>query len=122
MITDQLLNERLNVPGQLVDVTVDDVTIHGLRPIGSRHWFEYHCNESHDSPDAKVWYHSHQQVTVIGLDCEVLCKTREERDESGHPLVYKVRFDDGLEWGAFEDELLDNPSDFCRPAPPKEKI
>lgn len=86
-------------------------------------WFEYHCNESHDSPDAPVWLRSHQQVTVLSLDDadSVLAElpTLTEREDEGRPLVYRVRFPDGLEWSAFEDELVIDRAEFCRPDPPE---
>ena len=83
-------------------------------------WFEYHCWESPQSGDAEAWYHSHQQVTVLGLStCEKPLPTFAERAAAGMQLVYRVRFQDGLEWDVFEDELLRSPSDFQRPDPPK---
>lgn len=73
-------------------------------------WFEYHCNESHDSPDAPVWYRSHQQVTVLS-------HTPSE-DAPTTPDIYRVRFADGLEWDVWADELVDGPDSFERPDPP----
>ena len=32
---------------------------------GTVFFFEYRCWESHESCDAKLWYHSHQKVTVL---------------------------------------------------------
>lgn len=88
-------------------------------------WFEYHCNESHDSPDAPVWYRSHQQVTVLALnaydDTPALLDelpTLVERGEAGEVLTYRVRFADGLEWDVFEDELDTTKENWCRPDPP----
>lgn len=89
------------------------------REIGKKYWFEYHCNESHDSTDAQLWYRSHQQVTIIALDEKGHGETKTERLENGHPAVYKIKFDDGFEGGAFEDEVLDSNSEFERPDPPK---
>lgn len=83
-------------------------------------WFEYHCNESADSDDAPAWYHSHQQVTVLSRDepDSAAAKTAAERGEDGVPWAYRVRFADGLEWTALEDELLTGTEGFWRPAPP----
>ena len=60
---------------------------------------------------------------VLGLsDCEQIAFTTfEERVNEGMVLVYRVRFDDGLEWDVFEDELLTDPGHFDRPDPPKPK-
>jgi len=43
---------------------------------------------------------------------------QKERFECGHQLVYRLRFEDGFEWDAFEDELLDSKADCERPDPP----
>lgn len=90
--------------------------------IGDRVWFEYHCNESHDSADAKIWYHSHQQCVVLSLEDAGGGATFAKRGYLGHPAVFKVRFDDGFEWDAFEDELTYDKSDFCRPDPPAPRV
>jgi len=107
-----------------VSVEVDGIVVKDLAHIGKRMWFEYHCWESHDSGDAEVWYRSHQQCTVLSFaDCDpCLFATCEERGEAGHCLVYRVRFDDGLEWDVFEDELMTTPDNFCRPDPPAKQI
>jgi len=99
------------------NVSVDGVEVQHLARIGRRYWFEYHCNESHDSGDAEVWYHSHQQCVVLGFsECDPASYTTfEERMDGGMVLVYRVRFDDGLEWEVFEDELSDSRKHFCRP-------
>ena len=84
-------------------------------------WFEYHCLEDHQSSDAHLWYRSHQQIEVIGIDeCEpeFLKMTEQERYEDGCMLVYRVRFNDGFIGTAWEDELLSNPSEYVRPDPP----
>jgi len=88
--------------------------------IGQRFWFEYHCYEGHDSSDAEVWYRSHRQCVVIGEADHDGDKSVsfEDRCEMGMQCVYRVRFDDGLEWDVFEDELLDSPEHFERPDPP----
>lgn len=91
--------------------------------VGQRFWFEYHCNEAHDSSHAELWYHSHQQCTVVG-DAESdgdKADTFEERCASCTQLLYRVRFDDGFEHDVFEDELLDGQDGFERPDPPTRK-
>jgi hypothetical protein len=40
--------------------------------------------------------------------------------DNGMVLVYQVRFDDGLEWSVFEDELLTSPDEFERADPPRQ--
>lgn len=90
-------------------------------PPGTRRWFEYHCEESHTSVDAQLWYHSHQEVTVGGcVNLHYGYLPQQERLDYGHQLVYLVKFDDGFEGEAFEDELLAGPEEFQRPAPPAE--
>lgn len=62
-----------------------------------RRWFEYHCYEGEDSADAKLWHHTHQQVTVlakIGEPPLYACR------------MYRVKFTDGLEYDVNDDELL----------------
>jgi hypothetical protein len=79
--------------------------------IGKEFWFEYHCNESHSSCDAELWYHSHKKVKVL---------ERGDDDHDEHPeepKIYKVRFEDGWEYHVFEDELMDTPKEFYRPDP-----
>ena len=75
-------------------------------------YFEYHCNESEDSAHAELWHHTHQQVTVLGVDDPGYGGTPEERAEEGQPRVYFIRFDDGYEHSAFEDELVDSEEDY----------
>lgn len=100
---------------------------------GERAWFEYHCYQGHDSSDAQLWYRSHQPVTVLGLDpkgeyVEGLWGTHEERADGGMPATYRVRFEDGHEGTAFEDELLRGPEFkdqtgyFCPPSDWREHI
>ena len=91
------------------------------REIGDTCLFEYHCWESPESCDAEIWYRSHQKVEVVGYiksDGEGIY-SQEERFENGVQLLYKVKFQDGLEWEVFEDELLDREEDYLRPNPPK---
>lgn len=87
---------------------------------GERAYFEYHCYESPQSGDAEAWYHSHQEVTVL-REAEHdgwAGSTMLERGAAGQPKVYKVRFADGLEWDAFEDELFTDTGGYFRPDPP----
>lgn len=107
----------------IASVVVNKTRVSGLRAPGVRLWFEYHCLESHQSSDAKAWYRSHQQVEVLGFaKCDPAAFTTfNERGEAGHQLLYNVKFDDGLEYDVFEDELLDSPEEFERPDPPKER-
>lgn len=89
---------------------------------GKEFWFEYHCFESCSSADAEVWYHSHQKVKVLFVSTWGNGDTPQERGENGEPRVYRVKFEDGLEWDVFEDELMDSPEEFYRPDPPKKPI
>jgi len=97
---------------------------------GTLAWFEYHCWESDDSSDALMWRHSHQQATVVSHDpadhdClrpyaneDAAYGTIDGRIDAGQPCIYRLRFADGFEWDAFEDELLTDPTGFSRPNPP----
>lgn len=86
---------------------------------GDRAFFEYHCLESPHSSDAPLWYRSHQTVRVIGRGADdALEAPLPERLEAGMPRVYRVRFPDGYEADAVEDELLTHARWFTRPAPP----
>jgi hypothetical protein len=68
--------------------------------------FEYHCLRSHDSSDAELWYRSHQCVTVVRTVESGCGRTSARRADNGQPRVYLIRFADGFERSAFEDELL----------------
>ena len=95
--------------------------VEGGRKQGQHLWFEYHCNESHSSGDAQLWYRSHQRVEVLGAtDCDGLTiHKQEDRFESACLMVYSVRFlRDGFVGSVFEDELLDSEAEYERPAPP----
>ncbi len=84
-------------------------------------WFEYHCWESHQSSDAQIWYRSHQLVTVIELHVnDSAGMSREDRTEQGMPFSYTIRFADGSEWEAFEDELSPSRDSWSRRDPPTE--
>lgn len=87
--------------------------------VGESAWFEYHCNESPESPDAPAWHHSHQRVTILDM-CENDGGglTRAERMDAGQQFTYTVRFADGLEWCVFEDELSEDRSVWYCPDPP----
>ena len=104
--------------------TVKALGVGGLFAFGSRLWFEYHCWESPESADAELWYHTHQEITVLGFaKCDQPCaRSFKERVEAGGQLLYKVRFDDGLEYDVFEEELMSNVKGFCRPNPPKRRV
>jgi hypothetical protein len=86
---------------------------------GDLAWFEYHCWEDDASSDAALWHRSHQQVTVTrrGTD-ENWGETLLDRAQAGCPNVYDIRFADGHEGPAFEDELLAGPEFYERPDPP----
>jgi hypothetical protein len=85
---------------------------------GDTCWFEYHCYEGDDSCDAKLWHHSHQQCKVLKMVEAGDGVTEMERGYNGYSAVFKVRFADGFVWDTFEDELLDDRSEFERPDPP----
>lgn len=93
---------------------------------GDRAHYEYHCFESPESTDAELWYRSHKPVTVVGRDEQNEAwgpawhgSTIDERASEGMPRTYRVRFDDGHEGSAWEDELLTHPKHFYRPDPPE---
>lgn len=83
-------------------------------------WFEYRRPESDESGDAELWHHSHQRALILGEDeyDGWPGSTFDKRAEAGLPKVYRVQFEDGFVYSAFEDELLTDPSGFCRPDPP----
>lgn len=87
---------------------------------GERAHYEYHCYESPESQDADLWYRSHRPVTVGERDTNGAPESwsAEHRSEGGNPHTYKIRFDDGHEGTAFEDELLVHPKHYSRPDPP----
>ena len=101
--------------------THNRMKIDHYREPGTVLWFEYHCTESHQSAHAEWWYRSHQQVTVIRcVNAEDYGNApQQDRCECGQPLVYTVRWSDGFEGDVFEDELLDSPDEYERPAPPQ---
>lgn len=87
---------------------------------GEKAWFEYHCLESPESSDAEAWYHSHQRCIVLAEEPSDAWEgsTFKERGEEGQPKLYRVRFNDGIEWAVFEDELMTDPGGFYQPHPP----
>jgi hypothetical protein len=88
---------------------------------GDLRWFEYHCFESDKSSDAKLWHHSHQKATIIGIapNDGMEIHTQKERIECGQPIYYNIRFADGFKSIAAEDELMKSKIDFYRPNPQK---
>ena len=82
-------------------------------------WFEYRCWESPSSADAELWYRSHNRVTVGRMIEPGGGKDIEERGFNGHPAVFRIRFSDGREFDATEDELMHDRAEFTRPDPPK---
>lgn len=104
----QVLDERTTTPEGLRET---------WRP-GESASYEYHCFESDESADADLWHHSHQPVTVLGRGVdEGMPGTLLTRAEAGCPNIYRVRFADGFEGDAFEDELLTGPQFYERPDP-----
>jgi len=65
--------------------------------------FEYHCWESENSVDIKLWRHTHQPVAVL------------YQLDNPDQVMYRVRFGDGLEYDVFEDELVNSPTEYERP-------
>lgn len=83
--------------------------------------YEYHCLESPESSDAHLWARSHQPVTVMHRhpsEPGYEDSTRAERASEGAPHVYRVKFGDGHEGDAWEDELMTHPKHWFRPDPP----
>lgn len=87
--------------------------------VGSIVWFEYHCNESHDSDHAQWWYRSHEKVKILRRIEKGEGKTIGKRCLNGHQAIYTVQFTDGFVGDVFEDELMKTKR-FYRPAPPKQ--
>lgn len=81
----------------------------GLWHPGEMAYFEYHCCMSHDSDDAELWYRTHQPVMVVKVADPGVGRSYNDRAENGAPRRYRIRFLDGLEDGAFEDELYTDP-------------
>ncbi len=91
---------------------------------GEEAWFEYHCLESNKSNDAELWHRSHQEVTVLGVEGPPNAEpwegtTWHERADAAMPKTYRVRFPDGHEGAAWEDELMTDRAGFYRPDPPR---
>ena len=87
-------------------------------------YFEYHCNMSHDSCDAELWYRSHRPVMILKLEEKGYGSTCMSRCQNGQPRCYTVRFEDGFEGFANEDELYVDPSFFNKEysPPPEDEI
>jgi hypothetical protein len=95
----------------------------GLVRPGAIRWFEYHCDESPESAHRHLFLRSHRRVKVLrvgNLETHHRGSSVAQRALGCCPLVYRVRFPDGLEDDVFEDELLTSRRQFCRPAPPAE--
>jgi hypothetical protein len=73
---------------------------------GEKYWFEYHCLESEQSCHADLWHRTHQQVKILELVEKGYGCTQKQRLDNGQPAVYKIEFNDGFKYDAFEDELL----------------
>ena len=89
--------------------------------VGKQYWFEYHCWESEESADAELWHHSHQKCLVTGIDTEYKDMTEKERYEAAMLNHYKIKFADGFESSAGEDELSSTKKDWYRPDPPSDR-
>src|SRR3990172_12103832 len=73
--------------------------LNGAEVTGS--WFfEYHCDPSPQSMDYPAAQRTHQQVTIL----RELGPDEVDREEVGR--MFDVRFQDGLVWSVFADELL----------------
>lgn len=115
-ISSKILEDELKVHDF---AEIGSLRIEDLRQIGKRYWFEYHCFESEQSADADIWYHSHQEIEVLGLaQTDVLYTTKRERLENACPLVYNALFGDEFKCDVFEDEILNSKDEFERPDPP----
>lgn len=100
----------------------ESLTIKDEIPIGSVRWFEYHCLESPASSDAKLWYRSHQRVTVGFCENPEYGEfSQQERYEEGIPLAYQVTFSDGFIGTAMEDELLNSKASSIAPTHQRRK-
>lgn len=84
---------------------------------GEQAHYEYHCNMQPDSSDYHLYQRTQQPVTVQGLspnaeDFAEEYPTLGQRSEQGLPRVYRIRFNDGHEDDAWEDELLTHPQHY----------
>ena len=87
----------------------DDVDLARSNPIetsvfrpGDRVFFEYHCWQSEESCDAKLWHHTRQYATMVRVIVPP------EIDEEVAPM-YEIRFDDGLTYDVNSDEVTRRP-------------
>jgi len=76
---------------------------------GETAYFEYHCDKSKSSQDYPAFQHSHQTAKVLRISEPGVGRTLMERGKNSLIRTYVIRFADGLEWDAFEDELLTSP-------------
>ncbi len=68
---------------------------------GDRALFEYHCFQSEESCDAELWHHTQQPCTIIGYGDDDEASAIDRGGAS-----YVVRFKDGFEGPAMQDELV----------------
>lgn len=121
ILTKRLPNENIKIYAARKISSDDEGTRESWEPGETAH-YEYHCLESPESSDAHLWRRSHQPVTVLHRNegepgAEKMTKT--ERGEEGIPFTYRVRFPDGHEGDAWEDELMTHPRHWYRPDPPR---
>ena len=90
--------------GDARHVREDAIVDPTVKQVGAIAWFEYHCEQSHESAHAAAWYRSHQPVVVV--------HRKRFEDENGPRHGYRVRFADGYAQQAFDDELYDVHEDF----------
>lgn len=64
-------------------------------------FFEYHCDESPESSDYKLFQHTLQKCEIVRE-----LEDKKEVDVAEVGRMFEVVFDDGLKWSVFEDELL----------------
>ncbi len=64
---------------------------------GQKAWFTYKCLKSEESNDVILWHHTNQLVTIL--------KRLTDIDECEVGRMYSVKFNDGLVYDVFEDEL-----------------
>jgi hypothetical protein len=104
--------------------SVDGCLIRDGIPHGTKKWFEYHCWMSEYSTDAHLWHRSHQEVVVLEPSSPPefvkawADESFEERCDGCGQFTYRIRFSDGFVGTAFEDELLDDPSQYSFKDPP----
>lgn len=109
-------SRRLAMPGYHEDGDDGHGHLDGKWQPGDIAHFEYHCNQSPNSPDYYLWRATQQPVKVTGLaDCDDFSDempTYNERGDEGVPLVYKIQLPSGESGTAFEDELHTHPKHY----------